>query len=97
MTHAPDNPVESSIVITQYETLRGSALGDALLPDARAGLLVFLRRGMRGWARTLTGVGASRPPTACRSATWKAPEENAAIIRIFAAMAIKAGHEGVTQ
>ncbi len=97
MTLPPDNPAESSIVITQYETLRGSALGDALLPEARAGLLIFLRRGMWGWARTLTGTGASRQPTGCRSSTWKAPEQYAAIVRVFAAMAIKSSHEGATR
>lgn len=97
MTRALGNPAESSIVITQYETLRGSALGDALLPESRAGLPVFLRRGMWGWARTLIGMSASRQPVGCRSSTWKASEEHTTIIRIFAAMAIKSSHEGATR
>ena len=34
------------MVVAQYEALRGAVLGDALPPEARTGLLLFLRRGM---------------------------------------------------
>jgi hypothetical protein len=41
------------MVVAQYEALRGAALGDALPPEARTGLLLFLRGGMWGWARAV--------------------------------------------
>jgi hypothetical protein len=52
----------SATIVAQYETLRSAMLGEALPPDARSGLIVFLRHGMWEWARTLTpGVlGRSR-------------------------------------
>lgn len=43
----------TSLLTSQYETLRRAALGEVLLPQARSGLAVFLYRGMWGWARTL--------------------------------------------
>ena len=89
MTSAKDKPAEPSNVVTQYETLRRSALGHALLPEARAGLLLFLRRGMWGWARALAAMGGFEQPTDPRPPNWKAPEESRTVIHIFAAMAIK--------
>jgi hypothetical protein len=53
MTSAKNNSPEPSNVMTQYETLRSAALGDALPPEARAGLMLFLRRGLWGWARVM--------------------------------------------
>ena len=46
--------------------LRMAALGEALPPEARSGLVLFLRRGMWAWARTLAAAaprraGGSRP------------------------------------
>ena len=43
----------SSTIVAQYETLRAAMLGEALPPDARSGLIVFLRHGMWDWARIL--------------------------------------------
>ena len=46
---------ESSKAMTaRYEALRAAAFGDALPPEARSGLTLFLRRGMWGWARAMT-------------------------------------------
>jgi hypothetical protein len=56
-------PTAASTLIAQYETLRMAMLGEALPPEARSGLMLFLRRGMWGWARSLAvggGVGRSR-------------------------------------
>src|ERR1700738_870680 len=53
MTSAKNNSPEPSNVMTQYETLRSAALGEALPPEARAGLMLFLRRGLWGWARVM--------------------------------------------
>ncbi len=38
----------SPSVVVQYETLRGAVLGGVLPPEARYGLMLFLRRGMWG-------------------------------------------------
>jgi transposase len=38
----------SSAIAAQYEVLRMAALGEALPPMARSGLMLFLRRGMWG-------------------------------------------------
>lgn len=42
MTSTKNNAADPSIAITQYETLRMAALGNALPPEARAGLMLFL-------------------------------------------------------
>ena len=39
-----------SKVVQHYETLRTATLGGGLPLEARAGLALFLRRGMWGWA-----------------------------------------------
>lgn len=94
MTIASNNSAELSIAVTHYETLRRSALGDALPPEARAGLLLFLRRGMWGWARALASNGAIERPASSRPSNWKAPDEYRTVIHIFAAMAIRANYQG---
>jgi hypothetical protein len=94
MTRAKNNWAEPPIIVTQYEMLRRAALGDALPPEARAGLTLFLRRGMWGWARAVATRSAVPQPADSRPANWQTPEEDRTIIHIFAAMAIKANHEG---
>jgi hypothetical protein len=94
MTTAANPSVEGSGVVSQYETLRGSALGGALPPEGRAGLLLFLRRGMWGWARAAATMSAFERPTGPRPPEWKAPAESRTVIHILAAMAIKTGCQG---
>jgi len=84
------------MVIAQYEALRGAVLGDALSPEARAGLLFFLRRGMCGWARAVTTMSAPPRPAGFRPPNWTMPEEHRSVVHIFAAMAINANHYGAT-
>jgi len=84
------------MVVAQYEALRGAVLGDALPPEARAGLLLFLRRGMCGWARTMATLSAPQRPTGSRPPNWTMPEEHRAGVHIFAAMAINTNHYGAT-
>ena len=84
------------MVVTQYETLRRAVLGDALPPEARAGLLLFLRRGMCGWARAVATLSASQQPTGSRPPNWKMPEEHRTVVHILAAMAINANYYGAT-
>lgn len=94
MMRAKINSAESSLVVTQYETLRRAALGEALPPEARAGLTLFLRRGMWGWARAVATRRAVPQPADARPANGKTPEEDSTIIYLFAALAIKTNHEG---
>ncbi|MER8639750.1 hypothetical protein [Mesorhizobium sp. M1365] len=77
----------SSAIAAQYEVLRGAALGEALPLKARSGLMLFLRRGMWGWAQTL--AAAANPlqeqshPTA-----WPTHGGHAAVVHVFATIAM---------
>ncbi len=84
------------MVVAQYEALRGAVLGDAMPPEARTGLLLFLHRGMSGWARAVITMSAPPRPVASRPPNWKIPEEHRAVVHILAAMAINANHYGAT-
>ena len=55
------------MVVAQYEALRSAALGDALPPEARTGLLLFLRGGMCGWARAVATMCAPQLETDLRA------------------------------
>jgi hypothetical protein len=96
MTSAKNHSAEPGNVIGQYETLRKAALGDALPPEARAGLMLFLRRGMWGWACALATTMATKQPTGSRLTNWNPPEGCRTIVHIFAAMAIRASFQGAT-
>ena len=92
MTSSENNPAQPFTVVMHYETLRKAALGDVLLPEARGGLILFLRRGMWGWAKVVAGMCALQQPTGSRPSNWKPPEEHRGVIHILAAMAINANH-----
>jgi hypothetical protein len=94
MTRATNTSAEPSSIVTQYETLRRAVLGDALPPEARAGLLLFLRRGMWGWARTVATMPAVPRPVGVRPAHEQPSEEDRPLIHLLAAMAIRGNHEG---
>jgi hypothetical protein len=96
MTTAKDDSFEPPDLAMRYETLRSAALGNMLPLEARAGLMLFLRRGMWGWARALASMVVFEPPTGSRPSNWKAPKECKTLIHIFAAMTIRTGREGVT-
>jgi hypothetical protein len=96
MTNAKDNAVDTSIAVAQYETLRAAALGNALPPQARAGLMLFLHTGMWGWARAMTAMRTFERPAASKPSNWKAPEKHRTVIHLFAAMAIPTAISGVT-
>lgn len=78
----------STTVAAQYETLRMAALGEELPLDARSGLLLFLCRGMWGWARTLAAESVREEPTAAPSPGPTAICKRDAVIHVFAALAI---------
>jgi hypothetical protein len=96
MTSAKNDAAEPPITATQYETLRKAALGTALPPEARAGLMLFLRRGMWGWARAVTAMRTFEQPAGSRPSNWKALEEHRTIVHLFAAMAIPTVISGAT-
>lgn len=77
-------------VAAQYEALRQAALGEALPLEARRGLLLFLRRGMWGWARTTTSSAETRamcPPRLDPAL----PHPSSAVVQILAAMVLNHG------
>ena len=74
----------------RYETLRRAVLGEALPPEARSGLLLFLRRGMWGWARALAVARVPREPVSACATGRTAPCAQSPVVHIFAAMAMYA-------
>ena len=82
---------------SQYEALRNGALGHVLAPEARWGLLLFLRRGMWGWAQAIVTAGASSPqPRHEESLSFPTAKESRAVIHIFAAIVMNAEPRGAT-
>jgi hypothetical protein len=94
MTSAKINAAESSLIVAQYETLRQAALGEALPPEARAGLMLFLQRGMWGWARAIGTTSDVSPPAGERPTPWQPPQTDRPLIQLLAALAMQTTHEG---
>ncbi len=84
---APQCSPTPSLAVTQYEALRTTALGETLAPDARSGLVLFLRRGMWGWAQALAAASAPSPSKGAPMSIATASDERRAVIRVFAALA----------
>ena len=84
------------MVVAQYEAMRAAARSEALPPEARTGLLLFLRRGMCGWARAMATMCAPQRPTGFRPPNWTIPEEHRAVVYILAAMVINSNSYGAT-
>ena len=84
------------MVIAQYEALRGAVLGEALPPEARTGLLLFLRGGMCGWARAVATMCAPQRSTGSQPPNRTIPEEHRGVVQILSAMVINANHYGAT-
>ena len=82
---------EPDSLAVRYEALRKAGLGEPVPPEDRTGLVIFLRRGMWGWARALapstTPQRSVRLPSA--SAT---PLKPRAAIQLLAAMAMNSNH-----
>jgi hypothetical protein len=78
-----------STVAAQYETLRRAALGAALPPEARSGLMLFLGRGMWGWARMLAAARARQEPIRAPPSNPTEPCERRAVIHLLAALAMR--------
>ena len=75
-------------IVARYERLRSAMLGEALPPDARSGLVVFLHRGMWRWARMLAVEPARLEPISSRSSGPAQFIERRAIICLLAGMAM---------
>lgn len=80
----------SSTAAARYETLRRAALGEALPPQERSGLLLFVRRGMWGWTRALAAARTPREPVSAPAQGGTVPCEQRPVVHIFAAMAMYA-------
>jgi hypothetical protein len=79
-----------STAAAKYETLRRAALGGVLPPEARSGLIVFLRRGLWGWTRTVAAARARPAPMPTALSSPVGPAEQSAVVQLFAAMAMRA-------
>ena len=80
--------VSSSTIRTQYEALRMAALGEALPVQVRSGLIVFLRRGMWGWARTLAAPSDPKERIHALPLSPTMPCEPEAVVHLLAQMAM---------
>jgi hypothetical protein len=89
MTHAarPACTIPPSEIAAQYEVLRAAALGEALPLKARSGLMLFLRRGMWGWAQALTAAASPlREQADPSSAAWPQHSGHSAVVHVLAAI-----------
>jgi hypothetical protein len=75
-------------IAARYERLRSAMLGEALPPDARSGLVVFLHRGMWGWARALSVEPVKFDPIPSQSSAPAHLCERRAIVCLLAGMAM---------
>jgi hypothetical protein len=83
-------------IVSQYEDLRSAALGCPLRPEARCGLLLFLRCGMWRWAQVMAEPRTSiqQEPRQGASLSFAFADESRTVIHVFAAMAMNAEHRG---
>lgn len=82
-------------IVSEYEALRNAAFGHTLPVEARSGLMLFLRRGMWGWARVLAMPGTSSlQPRRDVLSSFPTAEESRAAVYIFATMAMSTEHRG---
>ncbi len=65
-----------------------AALGEVLPPTARSGLMLFLRRGMWGWAQTLVAASPVQQRVHASSLTQPARNERTAVVHLLATMAM---------
>lgn len=89
---AATGTTDPATIAAQYETLRTAALGAPLLPEARHGLLLFLRRGMWAWTQAVVPAAVAPPPTRVTAPGSPSPPELRGVIHVFAAMALSSLH-----
>jgi len=82
---SPGSWILSSAIANQYELLRGAALGEALPVSARSGLMLFLRRGMWSWVKTLgAAADPQQDPTNSSPAATSPHGGHAPIVHVLA-------------
>jgi len=84
--------VDAPSMAGQYERLRRAALGEPLPPDARCGLLLFLRRGMWAWTQALATATRTPLPPQDLPASVSRPSDVTGVIQVFAAIALASPH-----
>ena len=84
----PACPIPFSTIAAQYEVLRMAGLGEALPAMARSGLMLFLRRGMWGWAQALAAASLGQQPDHAPLPTPPPRKERTAIVHVLATMAM---------
>ena len=84
---AASPPIHPTAIVARYERLRSAMLGEALPPDARSGLIVFLRRGMWRWVRMPAPEPARLEPIPSRSSMPAELIERRAVVGLLAGMA----------
>ena len=80
--------IHPTAIVARYERLRSAMLGEALPPDARSGLIVFLHRGMWRWVCTLASEPARLDPIPSRSSMPAELVERRAVVGLLAGAAI---------
>jgi hypothetical protein len=86
----------SSVLASEYEVLRAAVLGEALPLMARRGLMLFLRRGMWGWAKVLTAAADSTPePIDRRPSASSTQGGHGAVVHVLATIATSTNHAGL--
>jgi len=66
-----------------------AALGAALAPEDRSGLMLFLRRGMWAWARTWTTASSRESSVLAPAISPVEINERRTVIHVFAALTMK--------
>ena len=86
----------SSVLASEYEVLRAAVLGEALPLMARSGLMLFLRRGMWGWAKVLTAAANSpQEPINRRPSALSTQGGHGAVVHVLATIATSTNHAGL--
>jgi hypothetical protein len=86
----------SSVLASEYEVLRAAVLGEALPLMARSGLMLFLRRGMWGWAKVLTAAAVSpQEPIDRRPSASSTQGGHDAVVHVLATIATSTNHAGL--
>ena len=65
-----------------------AALGEVLPPTARSSLMLFLRRGMWGWAQALAAASLVQQPVHASLFTPPPRNERTAVVHVLATMAM---------
>jgi hypothetical protein len=94
----PAGSILPSVLASEYEMLRAAALGEALPLMARSGLMLFLRRGMWGWAKVLIAAADSTPEPIERrpsASSSSAQGGRGAVVHVLATIATSTNHAGL--